>query len=454
MKPMQKFLLGRTKAGLIIACVLCLPALVWGANSPILERAARGIETCRKAGVVVRVVRKDGSAVANARIEVSQRTHDFAFGNVFRPRFYNNEQYRARFLEIFNFVQLLEFNWGQYETQEGKPRLAERMDFINGWCREHGLSRFYGHMLVWSRQEDEPDGPEIPHWLFRYDRATQDRLLKERIQREVRAYRDVDIVWDVVNEAIHCRTWGAWDKPGYIDEPLAEITSYVHDSFQWAREADPRAKLLLNDYRVVAQNKYRDRYIELIHRLQKERTPLDAIGIQAHEPFKGAYWFSPEEIWAACEEFGTGTGLPLYFSEFAYTSDTNKVIRGTYREGKWSPEKQAEAVEEFYRVAFGHPAVQAIIYFGLSESTAPALPDWCLLDKNFQPKPAWRRLTKLIKEEWNTRQTGFTDATGSYRFRGFFGRYRIRISEAGRPRSFTAHLVKDHPNKWSFVLDE
>jgi hypothetical protein len=88
-------------------------------------------------------------------------------------------------------------NWGQYETEEGKPELGERMDFIHGWCREHGLSRFYGHMLVWSPQEDEPDGTEIPHWLFGYSRAAQDRLLKQRIQREVRAYRDVDMVWDV-----------------------------------------------------------------------------------------------------------------------------------------------------------------------------------------------------------------------------------------------------------------
>lgn len=263
----------RMKITLTGAALLCLMVPAFAGPSPILERAARGIEAHRKADARITVVRQDGTAVPGARIEVIQKTHDFAFGNVFRPRHYDNEQYRARFLEIFNFVQLLEFNWGQYETEEGKPQLAQRMKFINGWCREHGLTRFYGHMLIWARQEDEIYGPEIPHWVFRYDRATQDRLLKERILREVQAYRDVDIIWDVVNEAIHCRRWGAWDKPGYIDEPIPDVVPYVHDAFTWAREGNPQAKLLLNDYRVIPQNKYRDRYIELIDLLKKKKDP-------------------------------------------------------------------------------------------------------------------------------------------------------------------------------------
>jgi len=439
---------------------VCLATCVFGSESrpfpplsPVLVQAARGVEVHRKGDAAIHFVRRDGAAAAGVQVEVTQRTHDFAFGNVFRPRHYANEAYRARFLELFNFIQLLEFNWGQYETEEGKPKLADRREFIDGWCREHGLTRFYGHMLVWSPQNDSPDRPNIPHWLFRYDRPTQDRLLKDRIQREILAYRDVDILWDVVNEAVHCRRWGDWDKKGYMDEPIADIVPYVRDAFRWAHEANPQARLLLNDYRVIPQNKYRDRYIELIARLRKEETPVHAIGIQAHDPYKGAYWFSPQEIWQTCEQFGTTTGLPVYFTEFCYHSDPAQDIRGTYRQGKWDPHLQAEAIEEFYRVAFGHPAVAAIIYFGMGDDDPPWLSHLCLLDRNFQPKPAWNRLKKLIKQEWNTQQSGRADTAGIYRFRGFFGQYDVRVTDGPKQQTFSVHLRKGQPNDRSFTWD-
>jgi len=418
-----------------------------------LARAARGVEMHRKGDATVRLVRTDGADVSGVQVAVAQRTHDFAFGNVFRPRHYTNEAYRARFLELFNFIQLLEFNWGQYETEEGRPKLAARREFLDGWCRDHGLTRFYGHMLVWSPQNDSPDRPNIPHWLFRYDRPTQDRLLQERIQREVLAYRDVDILWDVVNEAVHCRRWGDWGKKGYMDEPLSDVVPYVRDAFRWAHAANPQARLLLNDYRVIPPGRYRDRYIELIDRLRKEDTPVHAIGIQAHDPDKGAYWFSPEEVWQTCEQFGTRTGLPVHFTEFCYLSDPAQDIRGTHRRGKWDPQKQADAIEEFYRVAFGHPAVASITYFGMGDDDPPWLPNLCLLDKSFHPKPAWDRLKKLIKEEWNTRESGATDATGVYHFRGFFGQYDVSVTDAGKRQTFTSHLEKGKPNVWSFTLD-
>jgi len=36
----------------------------------------------------------------------------------------------------------------------------------------------------------------------------------------------------------------------------------------------------------------------------------------------------------------------------------------------------------------------------------------------------------LIKEEWTSRQSGTADAAGVYAFRGFFGRYDVRMCAA------------------------
>jgi len=448
-------LLGRCLPAAI--AVLVLTASAFADTSPVLEEAAMGIETHRKGDATIRVVRKDGTSVPAARVEVVQRSHDFLFGNVFRPCHYDNEQYRTRFLELFNFVQLLEFNWGQYEREEGQPQFADRMAFINGWCREHGLTRFYGHMLVWTSEYEETAGWQIPRWLFKYDKTAQYGLLKKRIECDVAAYKDIDIVWDVVNEPVHTRVWGDWDKDGYVQnrqaEPIERILPYVEDSLTWAHAADPRSSLLINDYRVVVKGTFQERYKQLLDALQAGQAPLTAVGIQAHEPYKGAYWFSPEEIWEACELFGTRTGLPIHFTEFCYSSDSTKEIRGTHRHGKWSPELQADAIEEFYRVAFGHPAVESIFYFGMGDDEPLWLPKLGLLDEHFQPKPAWNRLRSLIKDEWTTRRSGTADATGTYAFRGFFGSYDVRVTGADRQRSFTAHLEKGKPNVWSLTLE-
>ncbi len=442
----------------VAVAVAALPAWGWAASSDILEKAARGIETHRKGDAVVRVVCADGSVVPGAKVEVILRSHDFLFGNLFRPRHYNNEKYRAKFLELFNFIQLLEFNWGQYENEEGKPELDERMEFIKGWCSDNGLTKFYFHMLVWTAGMEEKEGWQVPPWLLKYDKAAQYDMLKKRIQRDVAAYKDIDVVWDVVNEAVHCRVWGDWDKDGYIQnkqaEPIERILPYVKDSLAWAHEAHPEAKLLINDYYVVPKSRFQGHYKRLLDALQARKSPLTAVGIQAHEPNKGAYWFSPEEIWDACELFGTRTGLPIYFTELWYVSDRAKDIRGTHRQGKWSPALQAEATEEFYRVAFGHPAVASIIYFGMSDNDPPGgIATSCLLDEKFQPKPAWNRLNHLLKEEWTTRQSGSTDAAGAYAFRGFYGQYDVRVTAAGRQRTFKTHLEKGKPSAWRLVLD-
>jgi hypothetical protein len=134
-------------------------------------------------------------------------------------------------------------------------------------------------------------------------------------------------------------------------------------------------------------------------------------------------------------------------------SDPQQKISGAHPPGNWTSELQADAIEQFYRVAFGHPAVDAIIYFGMidGETESPTLG---LLDANFQPKPAWTRLKGLIKEKWSTRQSGTTDIAGGYVLRGFFGQYDVEVTDAGKPRTFTAHLRKGQTNEWRFAVDQ
>jgi endo-1,4-beta-xylanase len=422
----------------------------------VLEQAARNIERYRKGDATIEFLSPDGGRINGAQVKVEQTSHDFLFGNYIRPRHYNSRQYLDRFKELFNFVELLEFNWGQYEPDQGKPLLKERMNFIRNWCVPNGVTHFYGHMLVWTRQYGDYPRTGLPVWLFNYDKTTQYQTLKDRIQREVADYKDIDMIWDVVNEAVHCRVWGDWDKDSYIQnksaEPLERIVPYVGDALSWAHQANPDAKLLINDYRVIVEGSFRRRYKQLIDTLLSKGAPLSVIGIQAHEPFKGKYWYSPEDLWQTYELFGSQTGLPIYITEFFYVSDEGQQIRGNYRHGHWSPDLQADAVEEFYRVSFGHPSVRAIIYFGLSDSDV-VQPKCGLLDEQYNPKPAWTRLKKLIWDEWTTKAAGRTSGDGTFSFRGFFGRYKVTVRFGNAIQTFNLHLEKGKPNRWQLTLD-
>jgi endo-1,4-beta-xylanase len=417
-------------------------------ESSVLEKAASTIETCRKGEATLRFQRRDGTGVAGASVKVRQLTHDFPFGNVVRPRHYQNESYLNRFKELFNTVELLEFNWGQYEPDEGKPLREQRKDFINNWCKPNGITDFYGHMLVWTSQYGEYPKTALPLWSFRYDREKQYQLLKARIQREVRDYAGVNMMWDVVNEATHCRAWGDWEKPSYCDEGMDNIVPYVTDALSWAHEANPDARLLINDYRVIVKGTYRDRFKELLEALIKQNVPrLSGVGIQAHEPYKSQYWYSPQELWDTYELFGTELGLPIYITEFAYVSDSSKEIYGSYRSGKWSEALQADAVEEFYRISFGHPRISCIVYFGLSDNDVWK-PKIGLLDEEFKPKPVWNRLKSLIWDEWTTEKSGMTSDDGTFRFKGFYGEYEVTLRDRARRYVFTIHLKKDQANDW------
>jgi len=422
------------------------------AQASIIEQAASNIEAYRKGEATIRFQRRDGTNVAGEAVQVKQLTHDFLFGNVIRPRHYKNETYLNRFKELFNTVELLEFNWGQYEPDEGKPLREERIDFINSWCKPNGITNFYGHMLVWTSQYGKYPKTALPLWLFNYNKTRQYQLLKARIQREVTDYADINIMWDVVNEATHCRVWGGWEKPSYYKEAIENVIPYVKNALTWAHEANPNSQLLINDYRVIVKGPFRDRFKKLLETLMKQKVPLSAVGIQAHEPNKGKYWYSPEELWETYNLFGTELGLPIYITEFAYVSDPSKKIYGSYRSGNWNETLQADAVEEFYRISFGHPQVSCIIYFGLSDNDIWQ-PKSGLLDEEFEPKPVWHRLKRLIWEEWTTKKSGITSEDGTFRFKGFYGQYEIVLAADGKKHTFKIHLRKGQKNDRLLTVD-
>ena len=133
-----------------------------------------------------------------------------------------------------------------------------------------------GHCLVWAKDE------RTPEWVFRdgEQRASRELLLK-RMQKHIATvagrYRGKMISWDVVNEAlddgtnfIRASTWFS---------TLGE--EFIVKAFQCAREADPDAVLIYNDYNIELPAK-RAKLLRLLRLLREKQAPIQAVGIQGH----------------------------------------------------------------------------------------------------------------------------------------------------------------------------
>jgi len=381
-----------------------------------LERAAQGIEQFRKGPATIRVVGADGKPVSDAVVTAELARHDFLFGcNIYMfDRFdlpEKNNIYKKRFADIFNYATV-GFYWRWYEPERGKPDYAYT-DKIVAWAGERGI-RMKGHPLLWGNEAG------IPKWS---QSQPSPEVQKARVREIMQRYSGKIGFWEVVNEPSH-------EHAIKIDEP-----------YHWAREAAPKAVLIVNDYYVLA-NGYPP-FFKLLEGLKAAGVPFDGIGIQAHEP--RTMRFPLDEVQRILDRYAT-LGVPLHITEFTPTS-AGQPITGSQRTGIWNEMAQAEYAERFYRVIFGHPATAGITWWDLCDKGA-WLPGGGLLRSDLSPKPAYDALWRLIQREWKTRAEGRTDPGGTFALRGFHGRYRVRVEFGGRKVDGEFQLSKAGPNEW------
>ena len=90
------------------------------------ERVNHGIELYRKGYADITVKDKDGNTIPDAKIKLTQKTHEFKFGaNLFMldelETDEKNEKYKKYFADTFNMATL-PFYWDATEPEKGKAR--------------------------------------------------------------------------------------------------------------------------------------------------------------------------------------------------------------------------------------------------------------------------------------------------------------------------------------------
>ena len=389
-------------------------------ESDTLELAVRSIEENRKGDATVRVTNAAGTPVRGADVLAEQVRQDFLFGcNIYMFDEFDNERdnelYKQRFCELLNYATTA-FYWKHYEPERGKPNYA-LTDRIVAWCAQNGI-RVKGHPLLWDH------GASMPAWA---DGLPPKDVQRQRVVDIVSRYSGKIEFWEVVNEPAHCPKL-------QIDEP-----------YRWARETDPNAYLIVNDYYALADGC--PQFFRLLQEAQRRGVPFDGIGIQAHSP--PTMRFPLDRVWRILDEYA-GLGRELHITEFTPTSG-GQPITGSHLTGSWDESAQADYAAKFYTVCFGHPSVVAITWWDLCEAGA-WLEGGGLLRRDLTPKPAYLALKNLIRETWMTKTEGKTDGDGRFSFRGFHGEYTLKVKRDGAVTEQPFHLARDGRSTVDMVL--
>lgn len=227
-------------------------------------------------------------------------------------------------------------------------------DALLAFADRNGL-HFRGHPLVWHGSN--------PPWLeAAVANATDESVFADFVRAAARHYAGRMHSWDVVNEAIE-------PKDGRADGLRASFwlrkfgPRYIDDAFLIARDADPDALLVYNEYGLEedgAEHDARRRAVlRLLEGLRGRGVPVGALGLQGHIMAFGQS-VSQKKLAAFLREV-SAMGLKLLVTEHD-VDDSGGAIDFTTRD-----RAVADASRRFLDVALDNRATIALLTWGLSD---------------------------------------------------------------------------------------
>lgn len=358
------------------------------------EIADERIEKYRKRDALIKIVDENGNPVNSAEIEIKQTKNHFPFGSCLRRSAMYDERYTEFFKENFEWAVFEnEAKWYHTETSRGNVNYTDA-DYMYNWCKQNDIT-VRGHCIFWEVED------YVPSWVKSLSNDEIKKAIDDRLESVVPYFAGKFVDWDVNNEMLH----GSFFK----DRFGQEIWLYM---FERAKELDPNAKLFVNDYNVITEAEA-DAYVQQINWLLENGAKIDAIGAQGH--FSQDKVVDPVVVENRLNNLAS-TGLPIWITEF----DTTAV----------DVEMRADNLEKLYRIAFSNPNVEGIIMWGFHADSHWRGSNAALVDSNWTVNEAGLRY-QALREEWRTNDSGTTDNSGNYSFRGFHGEYEVTISAPG-----------------------
>jgi len=337
------------------------------------------------------------AAVERARHHIARNgpRPGFLFGcNAFG--YAKSNDYARLFREQFNYCTL-PFYRALTEKVEGKPDYSTVDAILENMAGTGIVAK--GHPLVWFHSVGIPEFMKTKPW------GEIKQSCREYILRSVGRFRWRIHVWDVINEA---HDWA--NELGFDQQQLLDLTRLAADT---TRVADPTAFRVVNSYGLWGEYAATGRNDKGVMRqpirtpfqyykaLEDARVMYDAVGLQLYNPFRDML-----EIERQVERFFV-FGKAVHITELGVPSTspsaqtagkgggaTHAWAENVWHGTAWTPQTQADWVEQFYTICYSKRQVQAITWWDFAD---PAfLHGGGLVDENFQPKESYNRLKRLL----------------------------------------------------------
>jgi len=291
-------------------------------------------------------------------------------------------QYQATAAHNFNILTTEgEMRWAYTEPRRGAFDFSAG-DAVVAFAERNGMA-VRGHNLVWF--------DENPAWLEQghFSRAALTEILRQHITAEVRHFRGRVAQWDVVNEPL--------DSSGHLRDSIwlrAIGPSYIAKAFRWAHEADPNAKLFVNEYGLETPGPKLDGMISLVRELRRQGVPIGGVGFQSH--------FGQDRAVSQ----GTGGRLAASMSRFKTLGVATAVTELDVALPQHPTRKQLATQAIVYRnvldACLATASCKTVVVWGLDDGHswipkhAPGRGAATLLDASYRAKPAYGEWTRTL----------------------------------------------------------
>ena len=343
-------------------------------------------------------------------VHVAQLSHEFWFGGAITSKAFDgrlseqdNARYRAAFLENFNSaVTENALKWLDMQPLAG-PVDYETVNAILEWTDENGLP-LRGHNIYWGIPKF------VQPWVKDLDDEALYAELKNRGEDIAKRYKGRFAQYDLNNEMIH---------GNYYEDRLGDTITL--EMAQWIKAVDPEAELYLNDYDILTGARL-GQFVEHIETLLSQGVPLSGIGVQGH---LHTDTFDRSVLKSSLDRLA-GFGLPIVVTEFNFPGQRSKYHKekGVHPFGPEEELVKAQAIEDYYRISFGHPGVDGILMWGFWAGEN-WIPESSLYNEDWSPTPALKAYQDLVYKEWWTDIEVEVGESGTIEVPAFYGDYTV-----------------------------
>lgn len=189
---------------------------------------------------------------------------------------------------------------------------------------------------------------------------------------------------------------------------------------------------------------HRSFYYMTLEKMLSKGVPINGIGIQYHALEPDEPYTNPLRIIDVFDCYGE-FNLPIHVSEVSIPS---------YGNDDYGKQLQAELTKRLFNLWFAQKHCKAVVWWNFVDNTAYEGENFYhagLLRNYCSPKPAYKEIEQLIKNEWRTSLD--CNVSDELKFCGFLGKYEIEIDYNGKIYKKQIDLFKDNTGYDNRLMD-